>query len=82
MYKGNHCNGEIEIKKEIMIYENKFCEFYNDECIFPSNATGNYLRLKMKGEYSVAVLPILKSGEMVFVKTFRHAVRGWGYEVL
>lgn len=81
MYKGNHKKGEIEIKNEVKVYENKFCEFFNDECIFPSGALGNYLRLKMRGEYSVAVLPITKNGEMVFIKTFRHSARGWGYEV-
>lgn len=81
MYKGNHKKGEIEILKELKVYENKFCEFFNDECLFPSGMVGNYLRLKMKGDYSVAVLPIMKSGEMVFIKTFRHSARGWGYEV-
>lgn len=81
MYKGNHQKGEIEITSELKVYENRFCEFFNDECIFPSGAQGNYLRLKMKGGYSVAVLPITRDGEMVFIKTFRHSARGWGYEV-
>ena len=81
MYKGNHKSGEIEITKELKVYENKFCEFFNDEVIFPSGFQGNYLRLKMKGDYSVAILPITKNGEMVFIKTFRHATRSWGYEV-
>lgn len=81
MYKGNYKNGEIEIINEKIVYENKFCEFYNDDCMFPSGKSGNYLRLKMKGDYSVAVLPVTKDGKMVFIKTFRHSARGWGYEV-
>lgn len=81
MYKGNYKKGEIEIINEQKVYENRFCEFFNDDCMFPSGLSGNYLRLKMKGEYSVAILPITKKGEMVFIKTFRHSARGWGYEV-
>ena len=81
MYKGNYKNGEIEIINEKKVYENKFCEFFDDACMFPSGLSGNYLRLKMKGEYSVAVLPITKNGEMVFTKNFRHSARGWGYEI-
>ena len=81
MYKGDSSKGEIEIIKENKVFENKFCEFFDDDVKFPSGAKGNYLRLKMKGNYSVAILPITKDGEMVFVKTFRHSARGWGYEV-
>jgi len=81
MYKGNHKNGEIEITKELKVYENRFCEFFDDEVVFPSGATGKFLRLSMKGKYSVAVLPIMKNNKMVFIKTFRHSARGWGYEV-
>jgi hypothetical protein len=68
MYKGNHQNGEIEIIKEVKVYENRFCDFYNDEVLFPSGSSGNFLRLAMKGKYSVAVLPITKDGKMVFIK--------------
>ena len=81
MYKGDHKKGEIEITKEVKVYENRFCEFYDDEVVFPNGKEGKYLRLAMKGKYSVAILPITKNGEMVFIKTFRHSARGWGYEV-
>ena len=81
MYKGDYKKGEIEIVTEKKVYENKFCELFNDDCIFPSGLFGSYLRLKMKGEYSVAILPITKNGEMVLIKTFRYSARGWGYEV-
>ena len=81
MYKGDHTKGEIEIIKENRVYENRFCEFFDDKVKFPSGAEGSFLRLAMKGKYSVAVLPITKDGKMVFIKTFRHSARGWGYEV-
>ena len=81
MYKGDSLKGEIEIIEENRVFENRFCEFFDDKVKFPSGVKGNYLRLKMKGNYSVAILPITKNGEMVFVKTFRHSARGWGYEV-
>lgn len=78
MNKGIHKVWEIEITAENKVYENRFCEFFDDYVIFPSGANGKFLRLRMKGCYSVAVLPITKEGEMVFIKTFRHSARGWG----
>ena len=85
LYKGNHKNGEVELVKdnqeEDIVYSNKFCKFYNDEVVFPSGAQGKFLRLAMTGKGSVAILPITKDGEMIFIKTFRHSARGWGYEV-
>ncbi len=81
MYKGDYKKGEIEIVEECKVYENKFCEFFNDKVKFPSGVDGNFLRLAMKGKYSVAVLPVTKDGQMIFIKTFRHSARGWGYEV-
>lgn len=81
MYKGDIKKGEIEIKKELKVFENKYCSFYNDEVKFPSGIDGNFLRLEMKGGYSVAILPVTKSGEFVLIKPFRHSARGWGYEV-
>lgn len=81
MYKGDSSKGEIEILHENKVFENRFCEFFNDKVKFPSGVEGAYLRLAMKGDYSVAVLPITKEGEMVFIKAFRHSARAWGYEV-
>ena len=81
MYKGDHKKGEIEIIEENKVFENRFCEFFDDKVKFPSGATGSFLRLAMRGKYSVAVLPVTKEGKMIFIKTFRHSARGWGYEV-
>ena len=81
MYKGDSSKGEIEIIEENKVFENRFCEFFDDKVKFPSGVNGSYLRLAMKGKYSVAVLPITTEGEMVFIKAFRHSARGWGYEV-
>lgn len=81
MYKGDSSKGEIEIIEENKVFENRFCEFFDDKVKFPSGVSGSYLRLAMKGKYSVAVLPITTEGEMVFIKAFRHSARGWGYEV-
>ena len=81
MYKGDKNIGEIELLKEVKVFENRFCEFFNDEVAFPSGVNGNFLRLAMKGKFSVAVLPVTKDGKMIFIKTFRHSARSWGYEV-
>ena len=85
LYKGDHTKGEVELLKdnqeEDIVYQNRFCKFYNDEVQFPSGAYGKFLRLAMSGKGSVAILPITEDGNMIFIKTFRHSARGWGYEV-
>ena len=85
LFKGNHKAGEIELIKENqeddIVYSNKFCKLYNDEVLFPSGVKGKFLRLAMEGKGSVAILPITEDGKMIFIKTFRHSARGWGYEV-
>ena len=81
MKKGDHRSGEIEILKEDLIFKNKYVEIFNDKVIFPSGTEGTYVRISSESNISVGVLPITEEGKMVLIKTFRHAVRGWGYEI-
>ena len=80
MKLGNHKLGEIEITEEKKIFENRYITIYNDQVLFPGEVKGTYARVSTETDKSVAVLPITKEGNIVLIKTFRHAVRGWGYE--
>ena len=81
MYLGNVKKGEIELTKENLIYENKYCKFYNDNVVFPSGVSGNYIRFLYNKPFSVAVLAMTTDNKIVLIKTFRHAQRGWGLEI-
>ena len=79
--KGNCKKGEIEITDEMLVFENKYIQIYNDNVLFPSNEAGTYIRVSCKPSQSVAVLPVTKEGKIVLIKTYRHGARGWGVEV-
>ncbi len=81
MYKGNHNKGEIEILNEKIIFDNKYCSFYNDDVIFPQKNVGTYIRIEYKSPFSVAILPIFKDGRIGLIDVFRHAIRGWSLEI-
>lgn len=80
MNKGNHLLGEIEITRENLIFENQYIRIHNDDVVFPSGTQGTYLRVSPAESGSVCILPVTKEGKLVLIRTFRHAVRGWGYE--
>ena len=80
-YAGDHKKGEIEIQEQVSVFKNKYLEVFNDRVIFPSGYNGTYIRIQYPNDLSVAVLPIMDDGRVVMIKNFRHALRGWGYEV-
>ena len=79
--RGDHLKGEIEIKNENKIFENKYVDVYNDQVIFPSSHEGTYIRINCKPGAGIAVVPITPDGKIVFIKNYRHGIRGWGLEV-
>lgn len=81
LYKGDHHKGEIEIEQAVSVFHNQYIDVYNDSVIFPSGYHGTYFRIGSPSDRSVAVLPITRDGKAILIKTFRHGVRGWGYEV-
>lgn len=81
VYMGDYRKGEIEILTPISIFKNRYIEIFNDQVRFPSGYEGTYIRVNAPCKASVAVLPITSKGKVVVVKTFRHGMRGWGYEV-
>lgn len=81
LYQGDYHKGEIEIEREVPVFENRYIKVYNDSVIFPSGYHGTYFRIGSPADRSVAALPVTADGEVILIKTFRHGVRGWGYEV-
>lgn len=81
LYQGDHHKGEIEIEQVVPLFHNRYIDVYNDSVIFPSGYYGTYFRIGSPADRSVAVLPVTSDGEVILIKTFRHGVRGWGYEV-
>jgi len=80
-YKGDHNKGEIEIIEPVRVFTNEFLEVYNDKVIFPSGYEGTYIRVEYPNDLSVAVLPVTNDGKIVLIRTFRHGMRCWGYEI-
>lgn len=80
-YLGDHKKGEIEIKKENLIFENKYAKLFNDDVIFPSGANGKYLRFQWTQKYGVIIFPKTRNGDILLIKNFRHEKRGWSWEV-
>lgn len=79
--KGDFKKGEIEIIKENPVFSNRYLSAFNDEVIFPSEVSGTYFRVVPSCTVSVCVLPVADDGDFYFLKTYRHAMRGWCFEV-
>lgn len=82
IYKGDHTKGEIELLEERVIYKNNFVTHYDDRVKFPNGTEGFYLRSRWHATYGVGAVPITESGKLVLVRNFRHALRGWTWEVI
>jgi ADP-ribose pyrophosphatase len=81
IYTGDHKKGEIELKKENLIFKNKYAKLYNDDVIFPSGLKGQYLRFLWRVKYGVMIFPKNKSGDILLIKNFRHEKRCWSWEI-
>lgn len=79
--KGDHTAGEIEIVRQVPIYTNRYLSIFNDEVIFPSGAAGTYFRVSSASNRSVGILPIAPDGRLLLIRNYRHAARGWAYEM-
>lgn len=79
--KGDFKKGEIEITNENIVFSNRYLTAYNDDVVFPSEVSGTYFRVVPSSTVSVCVLPVADDGDFYFLKTYRHAMRGWCFEV-
>lgn len=80
IHKGDFSLGEIEILREVKVFENRFAALFEDDVIFPSGAVGTFVRFSWRKREGAAVLPILPDGSIVLIEQFRHATRSWSIE--
>ncbi|HHT9119883.1 MAG TPA: NUDIX hydrolase [Candidatus Hypogeohydataceae bacterium YC41] len=69
---------EKTIKSEL-IYGGKKLRLYRDEVELPSG--GKALREVVEHPGSVAMVPIIKEGEVLLIRQYRYAVKGYLYEI-
>ncbi|GGH36393.1 NUDIX hydrolase [Paenibacillus segetis] len=79
-YNGDISNGEIEIQSTEKKYGTPYFDFYQDKVIFPNEQKGEYTRIEPRSE-GVAILPINSDGQIVLIRSFRHAIRSFSIEV-
>lgn len=67
----------IRRKREILAYENRFAEVFDDEVEFPDGTPGRYLRIANRGEGpGVVILPV-HAMTVGLVQTYRYPVGSW-----
>ncbi|MBL9157714.1 MAG: NUDIX hydrolase [Verrucomicrobiales bacterium] len=88
---GAHEEGEIEILTPApgeagfgVLYEDKYILLLRDKVRFPEGSIGGYLRIlnqsDLKGRSGSVIVPVV-GDSMVFIRTFRHAIREWSWEL-
>ena len=69
-----------------VVSEDQYLIWLRDAVYFPGKIPGTYDRLvwktRLDNPYTgIAVMPILPTGEIVLILTFRHATRSWEFEL-
>ncbi|ANO35432.1 hypothetical protein A6E01_19660 (plasmid) [Vibrio breoganii] len=81
LYLGDHKKGEIEIVRELPVFQNEFATLYNDMVRFPDGTKGHYIRFLWNVDYGVAVIP-RKHDKIMLIREFRHVRRAWGWQIV
>jgi len=88
---GSFLQGEIELLAPELgeagygvLYEDKYVLLLRDKVKFPDGSVGGYLRLlnqsDLTGSSGTVIVPVI--GESIlFIRTFRHAIRDWSWEL-
>lgn len=88
---GSHQNGEIELIEPEpdeagygILYEDKYILLLRDKVRFPNGSIGGYLRIlnqsDLTGSSGSVIIPV--SGDsIIFIRTYRHAIRNWSWEL-
>lgn len=71
----------IRTDAEILVYENAFARIFDNFVTFPGETKGRYLKVDWRAPHGVAVLPVLTTGEIFFVRPFRYALNDWSIEI-
>lgn len=69
-----------------IVAEDQYLIWLRDAVYFPLGFSGTYDRILWKNEFKskypgVAVLPVLPTGEIALILTYRHATRSWELEI-
>ncbi|MFK8909061.1 NUDIX domain-containing protein [Streptomyces sp. YS-3] len=65
-----------------VVYRDPYVSVVRDAVRFPSGRTGTYIRMVSAADVpGAAVLPVLSDGRLVLLRHFRHAERGWHWEI-
>lgn len=86
LQKGFSAEEAAEFSRVGIVNEDAYWIWVRDAVYFPGGGAGTYDRLLRRNEFKskfpgVAILPILPSGEIVLILTYRHATRSWELEI-
>jgi ADP-ribose pyrophosphatase len=86
LQKGFSPDQAAEFSRVGIINEDPYWIWIRDAVYFPNQIPGTYDRLFSRNELiakrpGVAVLPVLPSGKVVLILTYRHATRSWELEL-
>ncbi len=84
--KGFSPDKAAEFSRIGIVNEDQYWIWLRDAVYFPQGIPGTYDRLLWKSELKrkspgVAVLPVLPSGKIILILTYRHATRSWELEL-
>ncbi len=69
--------------KENLVFNNKFFNVYNDNVLFNKKKEGTHLRVESPSKQDgIAVLPVLKNGNILLIKNYRYAIGRYVYQVV
>ena len=86
LQKGFPADQAAEFSRIGIVNEDQYWIWLRDAVYFPHGIPGTYDRLLWRSELKskfpgVAVLPILPSGKIILILTYRHATRSWELEL-
>lgn len=86
LQKGFSADKAAEFSRVGIVNEDQYWIWLRDAVYFPQGVAGTYDRLLWKSELKskvpgVAVLPVLPSGKIILILTYRHATRSWELEL-
>lgn len=66
---------EFKRIKEILVYQNKWIELFDDKVLMPNGLEGSYVRLKYHDNpLGAIIIPKLPDGRFLLLKVYRYAI--------
>ncbi len=76
-----HADELPEVLSSMTPYDDGWLRLNKDELRFPDGTTGPRVWLELQFPFVCNIVPVLPSGEIVFVEVYRHPVRRWVLEL-